>query len=271
VPKISIITAAYDAAPYIDTLSASVLDQNYSDWEWIFVDDGSRDSTSDRIDAIDDSRVILIRQHNSGVSSARNVALDAAGGEFVTFLDADDRMPQGSLSRRVVFLEEQPEVDILNGGIARFGQMRDLKRYRASTDTCPLFPRIAQLDEGVFFGPFYMMRRSAIGHHRFPEGVTHCEDLIFFTELAHERDLVYAGLDDIVYEYRVSADSAMSNLEGIEAGYLEYLHRVLPMDKMTPEMRSYLRRRVASILAKSWLSRGNPVRAMTAASKALRA
>ncbi|MBF9059812.1 hypothetical protein HKCCSP123_11525 [Rhodobacterales bacterium HKCCSP123] len=67
--------------------------------------------------------------------------------------------------------------------------MPDVTPYRALTDTGPLFPRIAKFDEGVFFGPFYMMRRSAIGDHRFPEGVTHCEDLIFFTELAHDRDL----------------------------------------------------------------------------------
>jgi glycosyltransferase involved in cell wall biosynthesis len=269
--SVSIITPAYNAKHLVGEAAISIFDQELKDWEWVVVDDGSSDGTADRIKAIDDDRITLICQQNRGVSAARNSALDVAIGKYVTFLDADDHLPQGSLSRRAAFLEEHPDVDILNGGIERFGQTPGLKRYRASTETCEFFPRIAQLDEGVFFGPFYMMRRSVIGEHRFPVGVTHCEDLIFFTELAHERDLVYAGMDDIVYEYRVSAGSAMSNLEGIEAGYLEYLHRVLPMERMTPEMRGYLRRRIASILTKSWLRRGNPLRAMTAAAKVLRA
>lgn len=263
-PTVSIVTPAYNAEGVIGEAAKSIVGQEFEDWEWIVVDDGSSDETAARINTIDDDRVILIREENRGVSAARNAALDVARGTYVTFLDADDRLPLGSLSRRVDFLEEHPEVDILNGGIERFGQTRDLEHYRASTETCTFFPRIAQLDEGVFFGPFYMIRRSAIGDHRFPEGVTHCEDLIFVTELAHERDLVYAGIEDIVYEYRVSEGSAMSNLEGIEAGYLEYLHRVLPMKTMTPQMRTYLVRRVAFIMAKSWLRRNRPVRAFKA-------
>lgn len=268
-PAVSIITPAFNAEKFIGEARQSVSAQDFQDWEWIVVDDGSSDRTAACLHAIVDDRVTLIRQKNRGVSAARNAALDIAKGEYITFLDADDRLPQGSLSRRAAFLEGHPEVDILNGSIERFGQTRGLKRYQPSTDTCPLFPRIARLDEGVFFGPFYMIRRSAIGDHRFPEGVTHCEDLIFFTELAHERDLVYAGIEDCVYEYRVSSASAMSNLDGIEAGYVEYLRRVLPMERMTPQMQSYLRKRIASILAKSWLRRGNPVKAMTATAKVL--
>ncbi|MBF9059805.1 glycosyltransferase [Rhodobacterales bacterium HKCCSP123] len=271
VPTVSIVTPAYNAEHVIGEAAASIAAQDLEDWEWIVVDDGSSDGTADRIKAIHDDRVTLIRQENRGVSAARNAALDVVRGNYVTFLDADDRLPQGSLSRRVAFLEEHPDVDILNGGIERVGQTRDLKRYRPSTDAGPLFPRIAQLDEGVFFGPFYMMRRSVIGDHRFPEGVTHCEDLIFFTELAHERDLTYAGIEDIVYEYRVSPGSAMSDLDGIEAGYLEYLRRVLLLERMTPAMRSDLRRRIASIMAKSWLRRGRPARALAAAAQMLRA
>jgi glycosyltransferase involved in cell wall biosynthesis len=266
---VSIITPAYNADRFIDDAYRSLLHQNFWDWEWIVIDDGSTDATTHKIAALQDDRILYIRQENRGVSAARNLALDSAKGRFVTFLDADDRLPESSLSRRVAFLDEHRKVDVLNGAILKFGHGLGGERYCASTNICGFFPRISQLDEGVFFGPFYMIRRNAICDHRFPEGVTHCEDLIFFTELAHERDLVYAGLDTTVYEYRVSASSAMSNMEGIEAGYLEYLSRVLPLEKMTPKMRSYLRKHVASILAKSWLRKGCPLRAVTAASKAL--
>jgi hypothetical protein len=86
--------------------------------------------------------------------------------------------------------------------------------------------------------------------------------LIFFLDLAHDADLHYAAVPNVVYEYRVSGGSAMSNLDGFETGYLELLRHVGDLKRISEQSRGYLRRRVARILFRSWLRRGRLFRAL---------
>ncbi len=92
-PLVSVIIAAFNAAPYIAEAVYSVLEQSHSKLEVIVVDDGSMDSTADIVQglACQDRRVVLLTGHaNEGVSAARNRGLARATGEWVAILDADD-------------------------------------------------------------------------------------------------------------------------------------------------------------------------------------
>ena len=262
---------AYTAAAVIAEAVESVLAQSLLDWELIVVDDGSIDATPAVLDRLVDPRIRVIRQANAGVSAARNAGLDAASGEFITFLDADDLLPPRALEQRTAYLEMHPEVDIVSGAIrvTRGGQL--VRRYRPSTDIMPLFPPLSRLEETVFFGPFYLLRHATIARHRFPAGLSHCEDLIFFLEVAHDAGLVYGAVDDEIYEYRLHDGSAMSNLPGIESGYMELIRRAGKLERMTPADLRHLKSRVASILLKSWLRKGRPLRALRASATALAA
>jgi GT2 family glycosyltransferase len=106
-PAISILTPAYDVAPYIGTALDSVLAQGFRDWEMVVVDDGSRDGTGAVVAARRDPRIQLIRQENAGVSSARSRAMAAARGEAILFLDADDWLAPDALERLSVALEAE--------------------------------------------------------------------------------------------------------------------------------------------------------------------
>lgn len=89
---ISVIVPAYNVEDYIDACVSSILNSTYSDIELILVDDGSTDKTAGLCDklAATDKRVRVIHQQNSGVSAARNAGLEAANGDFITFVDSDD-------------------------------------------------------------------------------------------------------------------------------------------------------------------------------------
>lgn len=89
---ISVIIPLYNAAKTLGRCIESALDQSYSDFELLCIDDGSRDETLNllREYEVKDSRVRVFTKENGGVSSARNVGLKEAKGEFITFLDADD-------------------------------------------------------------------------------------------------------------------------------------------------------------------------------------
>lgn len=89
---ISIIVPIYNAEQYLHRCVDSILAQSYTDFELLLIDDGSKDDSGAICDAYaaKDSRVCVFHKENGGVSSARNLGLDHAQGEYVTFCDADD-------------------------------------------------------------------------------------------------------------------------------------------------------------------------------------
>ena len=91
-PKISVIVPVYKAEKYLLRCVDSILAQTFTDFELILVDDGSPDNSGTICDeyAQKDSRVRVFHKENGGVSSARNLGLDNARGEWITFCDADD-------------------------------------------------------------------------------------------------------------------------------------------------------------------------------------
>lgn len=108
-PLVSIITPVYNAARFLAETLASVRAQTLTDWEHILVDDGSTDDSVAIVEAAarDDSRFRLLRMaKNGGPSAARNLALDAARGRFIAFLDADDLWLPEKLARSVEWMTE---------------------------------------------------------------------------------------------------------------------------------------------------------------------
>ena len=91
-PKVSIIVPVYKAEQYLHRCIDSILSQSFTDWELILVDDGSPDKSGDICDEYSkkDPRIKVFHKSNGGVSSARNLGLDYAKGQWITFIDADD-------------------------------------------------------------------------------------------------------------------------------------------------------------------------------------
>lgn len=98
--KVSVIIPCYNSARYLEECMDSVLSQSMEDFEVILIDDGSTDDTLvlARQIAAADSRVCVLAQANAGVSAARNLGLEHARGEWVTFVDSDDLLPEHALA-----------------------------------------------------------------------------------------------------------------------------------------------------------------------------
>jgi len=107
-PLVSVIMPAYNADRFITAALESILSQTYRNIEVIVVDDGSTDRTGELVleIAAHDRRVILHRQHNSGVAAARNAAIQMAKGEFIAPIDADDIWLPEKLERQVAKMQE---------------------------------------------------------------------------------------------------------------------------------------------------------------------
>ena len=91
-PKISVIIPVYNAEKYLERCIDSILAQTFTDFDLLLIDDGSKDKSGEICDeyARKDNRVKVFHKENGGVSSARNLGLDNANGEWVCFCDADD-------------------------------------------------------------------------------------------------------------------------------------------------------------------------------------
>lgn len=111
-PKVSVIIPTYNRAHLLRECILSVLAQSFRDFEVIVVDDGSIDNTRLVVSSLP---VRYIYQENEGAPAARNKGLRLARGKYLTFLDSDDVMIQGALSKGVAVLEEHPEVGFSYG------------------------------------------------------------------------------------------------------------------------------------------------------------
>lgn len=114
--KISIIIPVYNVEKYIKKCIDSLKRQTYSNFEAIFVNDGSTDSSIDIVENNNDERFIIVSKENGGLSSARNYGLKYVSGDYLMFLDSDDYLPDFSLE---ILMSEmlKYDVDFVQGSI----------------------------------------------------------------------------------------------------------------------------------------------------------
>jgi glycosyltransferase involved in cell wall biosynthesis len=120
---VSVIVPCYDQAQYLSEALQSVVDQTYSNWECIIVNDGSPDNTVEVAKKWleKDSRFKYIYKENGGLSSARNAGIEIAEGEFILPLDADDRIGTNYLSLAVDEFKKDSELKVVYCKAEKFG------------------------------------------------------------------------------------------------------------------------------------------------------
>lgn len=261
-PLISIIMPAFNAERYVCEAVRSVLQQSWQHWELIIIDDGSTDGTMHVLASFTDPRIKVLHQPNAGVSATRNRALDMAKGEYVAFLDADDILPPRGLAARAELLRGDPRCAFADGAVLAMddatGALRPIHR---PTFRGMAFPELMGMSPKVFCGQTWMLRRSVIGNDRFPEYMRHAEDLAFYLQLARRGS--YCATTEPVLFYRTGHGSAMSDLDGLDKGYLQLY--ALAAHLSPPPAPSELERmwkRIRRVMARGYAKAGRPLSAL---------
>lgn len=119
--KISVIIPVHNAEKYIDKAVQSVMEQNYTNWELLLIENGSEDASLDicKKNAEKDSRIQVLKEKNKGAGSARNTGLCSAEGEYIVFIDADDYLPDKSVFQRYMNIAKQIRADIIVSNYVR--------------------------------------------------------------------------------------------------------------------------------------------------------
>lgn len=154
--KYSVIIPLYNKERHIYNAINSVFSQEINDFELIVVDDGSYDSSVDIVKQIEDERIRVISQTNSGVSVARNKGIENARGDYIALLDADDEWLPNHLSSFDKMIDLYPEaglyatayrlvvnnehVDPWNGRLNSFDEIQTLNYFKESYDNNRVLP-----------------------------------------------------------------------------------------------------------------------------------
>lgn len=120
--RVSIIIATYNYARYLPDAVHSLQQQTYKDWECIVVDDGSTDNTRDVVSAMmkEEGRIQYKYIANAGPSAARNTGVANASGDFILFLDADDKLEPNKLTSHLKAFDDDPGLDVAYGDVRYF-------------------------------------------------------------------------------------------------------------------------------------------------------
>jgi glycosyltransferase involved in cell wall biosynthesis len=204
VPTFSVVIAAYEAAAFIDEGLESVLRQTVRAHEVVVCDDASTDDLETALAPYRDD-ILLIRKERGGVASARNVATQAASGEFVAILDADDAYVPERLEALGELAAARPDLDILSTDAYFELDGRFVGRFNEETPFDIDDQRAAILER--CFCPWPALRRSRLlSAGGFDESLSTGSDWEALIRLIHLG--CKAGLvDEPLYRYRVRRDS----------------------------------------------------------------
>ena len=113
---LSIIVPIYNTEKYLEDCLQSILNQTFSDYELILVNDGSTDSSPEICEqyAERDGRIRVIHKENGGVSSARNCGIEIAQGNYIWFVDSDDTIAYDALQVLNEYIREKPDLIVFN-------------------------------------------------------------------------------------------------------------------------------------------------------------
>ena len=123
--KISIILPVFNRANYLKRSIDSLMDQSYQNWELIGIDDGSIDNSFEVMDSYQKTNrnrnIKIFRQQNMKLPLTRNRGIKESSGNFITFLDSDDKYEKNHLLKRVDYMYKHPEIDLIHGGVKIIG------------------------------------------------------------------------------------------------------------------------------------------------------
>ena len=171
--KISVIIPVYNCEKFIEKCLQSLVNQTLTDIEIILVNDGSTDNSQKIIEKFSDTRIKLINKKNGGQSSARNVGLDVANGEYIGFIDSDDWV-DSDFFEKLYNTAKKYNADIAMTDFIRIGPTKYKKRLNISEEK--IYEKIENkikianaLKEGCIWNKIY--KKEILTGLKFNEGM----------------------------------------------------------------------------------------------------
>lgn len=237
-PIISVIIPVYNGEKTISETIKSVLNQTFSDFELIIINDGSQDKTLEIVERIKDPRLKVFSYPNGGLSASRNRGINHASGDYISFIDADDLWTPDKLEAQFRALQEKPNAKVAYSWTNYIDESnRFCRRGSYITVTGNVHAKLL-LVNFLENGSNALICRQALSEvGSFEESLFASEDWDMWLRLAARYDFVCIPSPQILY--RVSANSMSTNVLKQEVASLKVFERAFAQ---APESLHYLKR-----------------------------
>lgn len=263
-PVVSVIVPVYNVELYIEECLDSIIKQNYKELQIIIVDDGSTDTSNQKVKPyLSDTRVQFIEQANKGLSGARNTGLAAAVGKYVVFVDSDDYLELSTIEELVKLTEEKQTDLIRFNGRAFLDELNEPIEQNNYDFSQRLQERKEYIQDRfeanrrTFASPvyLYMVKREVLVENAlsFYEGILH-EDELFTTQIfLNSNSMLY--INAFYYNRRYRENSIMTNQspERLQRTFDSYLIIYQELEKLylkkeySKEQKKLIKRQMLSI------------------------
>ena len=213
----SIILPTYNRAYILNETIKSVISQIYKEWELIIVDDGSTDNTKEIVLSFLDKRIIYIYQENQERSVARNNGIDNAKGEYICFLDSDDKYCENHLQTLFTEIEKhnKPTMFFTNPFYLENGKITEAKVKSYENDSLDYFIVNSVIPDRVcinkeIFSEFNFDKRFNIG-----------EDTLLWVQIANKYPVVH--IEEATIVYNISDENSVNIKNNCYVGRLNSL------------------------------------------------
>lgn len=210
--KISVVLPVYNGAEFFSISINSILNQTFTDYELLIIDDGSKDNTRRICDeyAEKDKRIRVFHKQNGGVSSARNMGLDNAQGEWVTFIDSDDWIKPDYLVNLYACVDEKVDLVIsFFETILSTGESITRKHSKgivSDDNFSDLFSKFEMCSNTTVWAKLFSLSLINNKNIRFNERMSMGEDTVFLYSYLLYSSLIYVS-DNVNYCYNDSSAS----------------------------------------------------------------
>lgn len=247
--KISIIVPVYNTEDYLGECLDSVLSQDYTNYEIVCVNDGSTDGSLSILETYRkmDARIRVVTTENKGLSSARNTGVSLAMGEYICYLDSDDMLERGALSRLAKeVVEDKPDMVVYNARLlyendeirkkynkdAYYGRQVDYGYIHTGAD---LFVRLIENNQYIETAWLMLLRKDYLQRERicFYEGILH-EDTLYSVRCYINAKMVKFQ-SQVNYIYRIRENSIMTKAVTSH----NIISRLVAYDEILKEMYSH--------------------------------
>ncbi len=209
-PKMSVLMSVYNGEKHLSESIESILNQTFTDFEFIIVNDGSSDSSPEIIESYSDERIQIINnEENIGLTKSLNKAIKQARGEYIARQDADDISLPNRLELQLEFLERYPEVALLGTGIYVIDENGDAIEKRIMHPN----PKKSLLKGNRFIHGSVMFRKSAIDEFgAYNETLRYSQDYELWLRMSKKHNV--RNLTAPLYKLRMHRGSILSkNIE----------------------------------------------------------
>ncbi len=224
-PRVSVLMPAYNAAAYLRDAVASILSQDFADFELLIIDDGSTDGTGTIADQLTrtDQRIRVVHQQNRGLIATLNAGLPLPRGQYTARMDADDLSLPQRLRLQTAYLAEHPEVAAVGSSYETFGGAQ--RRWTLPAE--PRFVRAAMLFRSALSHGAAMLRTSLFREEalRYDPAFLHAEDYHLWSQILTRHEL--ANLPDVLLRVRRHGDQVSQRFTVAQQASAAKVRRIL--------------------------------------------